>query len=79
MWKEVEFLEAVEAYHNGQKIQCRLDNYIFTYIPDDDTECKDLGFTLADSDYTYSVTTVEILEGQWFILESNILESESNE
>lgn len=78
MWKEAEFLEAVEAYHNGQTIECRLDNHTFTYIPDEDTESPDLGFEFSDCNAFCSVTTIEILEGKWFI-KSNSKEEIFNE
>jgi hypothetical protein len=79
MWKEVEFLEAVEELKEGGTIQSITGNLTFEYSPNDKNECMHDGYCLCDQ-YGKAVSTFEILKGRWFKwIDNNKKERKPNE
>lgn len=66
--KEVSFMEAVQAYSDGETIRCEVAKKVFTYIPqfleENISSCNEL---IADEYPESSLTSYEILNGKWFI------------
>jgi len=66
-WKEVPqevtWQEAVQAWANGGKVSCRLDDWTYTY--EGNVEYPFKGLEDSDGD---GISAEEILQGKWYIL-----------
>jgi hypothetical protein len=63
--QEVPFMEAVKAYSEGKAIKCELGSCISTFDPKGIPNC------IVDKENNLAVSCREILNGKWYVEDSN--------
>lgn len=64
--QQVPLLEAIKAFHEGKQIICHCNGYVSEYIPNE-SEIQPIYGRSIKTLANYSIATLEILNGKWYI------------